>query len=120
MALKVVYENKPVGVEGNVTNTASEAQDFVDLAELDRDNDIAHYGTLEGNNWPLRDDVLILPDDLEAVDMGYISTQLSDSNGEFTSPITITRTYNGSFSAPGISLTFDTWNSVYATEVNVK
>lgn len=79
MALKVVYENKPVGVEGNVTNTASEKQDFVDLEELDRENNILHYGTLEGNNWPLRDDVYILPDDLEAVDIGYISTQLSDS-----------------------------------------
>ena len=120
MALKVVYENKPVGVEGNVTNTASEMQEFVDLEELDRANDIAHYGTLEGNNWPLRDDVLILPDDLETIDMGYISNQLSDSNGEFTSPIVITRTYNGSFTAPGVSLTFDTWNNVYATEVNVK
>ena len=50
--------------------------------------------------------------------MGYISTQLSDSNGEFTSPIQITRTYNGSFTAPGISLTFDTYNGVYPSEVN--
>lgn len=120
MPLKVVYENKPVGVEGNVTNSASEQMDFVDLTELDRENDIKHYGTLEGDNWLLTDDVLILPDDLESIDLGYVSEQISDASGNFASPITITRTYNGSFSAPGISLTFDTYNGLYGKNVNIK
>lgn len=120
MALKVVYENKPVGVEGNVTNSASEQMDFVDLTELDRENDIKNYGTLEGDNWLLTDDVLILPDDLESIDLGYVSEQISDASGNFASPIVITRTYNGNFSAPGISLTFDTYNGLYAKDVNIK
>ncbi len=120
MALKVVYENKPVGIEGNVTNSASEQMDFVDLTELDRENDIKNYGTLEGDNWLLTDDVLILPDDLESIDLGYVSEQISDASGNFASPIVITRTYNGNFSAPGISLTFDTYNGLYAKDVNIK
>lgn len=120
MAVKIVYENKAVGIEGNVTNTASEKQSFVDLTELDRENNIANYGTLEGNNWLLTDDVKILPDDLESIDLGYWSTNLSDSSGEFTSPIIITRTYNANFTSPGITFTFDTYNNIYATEVNIK
>lgn len=38
MAIKVVYEDLAVGVSGNVTNTATEKQDFVDLTELDKDD----------------------------------------------------------------------------------
>lgn len=121
MAIKIVYENKAVGVTGNVTNTASDKQDFVDLTELDDSSvEIKNYGTLEGNNWLLTDDVLILPDDLSSVGMGLWSTQMSDSNGDFDTPITLTRTYNGLFTAPGITLTFDTYNNTYADEVNVK
>ena len=59
MAIKIVYENKAVGVTGNVTNTASDKQDFVDLTELDDSSvEIKNYGTLEGNNWLLTDDVV--------------------------------------------------------------
>ena len=121
MPIKVVYENKAVGVTGNVTNSASEKQDFVDLTELDDSSiEIKNYGTLEGNNWLLKDDVLILPDDLASVGMGLWSEQMSDSDGAFDTPITVTRTYNNTFTAPGVTLTFDTYNDTYADEVNVK
>ncbi len=121
MAIKIVYENKAVGVTGNVTNTASEMQEFVDLEELDDPSVIINnYGTLEGDNWLLSDDVLILPDDLSSVGMGLWSEQMSDSDGYFDTPITVTRTYNNTFTAPGVTLTFDTYNNTYADMVNVK
>lgn len=121
MAIKVVYENKAVGVTGNVTNTASDMQDFVDLTQLDDPNVvIKNYGTLEGNNWLLKDDVLILPDDLTSVGMGLWSTQMSNDDGSFDTPIVVTRTYNNTFTAPGVTLTFDTYNNTFADRVNVK
>ena len=52
--------------------------------------------------------------------MGLWSEQMSDSDGAFDTPITVTRTYNNTFTAPGVTLTFDTYNNTYADMVNVK
>lgn len=119
--LKVVYKDLAVGVTGNVTNVASESQDFVDMGQLDEEDlHILNYGTLEGNHWQLKDNVLILPDDLSNIDLGYWSESMSDENGDFDTPITITRTYNGTFTSSGITIDFDTNNEVFASEVNIK
>lgn len=118
--LKVVYENLAVGVEGNVANTATEKQPFIDLDQINNKQNILNYGTLEGNNWLLTDDVKILPDDLEHTALGYWSEQLSNSDGTFDNDIKITRTYTGSFTSPGFTITFDTYNETYASEVIIK
>lgn len=119
--IRVVYENKPVGIDGAVSTSGSEQQEFVDYEELNNENiNIAHYGTLEGNNWRLEDSVKILPDNLEAIDLGYVSTQLSDANGEFEEEIVLTRIYDGTFTSPAITFTFDTYNETFPTDINVK
>lgn len=118
--LKIVYKDVAVGVEGNVTNTTNDKQDFVNMEQLDEELNILNYGTLEGNHWALRDDVLILPDDLSSIDLGYWSTEMSDENGDFDTPITITRTYTGNYTSSGITLEFDTYNNVFANAVNIK
>lgn len=119
--IKVVYKDLAVGVEGNVTNTTNDKQEFVDMAQIEnQDINVLNYGTLEGNHWALKESVKILPDDLTNVDLGYWSTEISDADGNFNTPITITRTYNGQFTSTGMTIVFDTNNNVYASEVNVK
>lgn len=121
MAVKVIYENKAVGASESVVTSGTEAQPFVDYTELNNEEiNIKNYGTLEGNAWKLSDDVSIFPDDLESVDMGYWSVQMSDENGNFENEIVLTRTYTGTFTAPGITITFDSYNNEYASELNVK
>lgn len=68
----------------------------------------------------LNDSTYILPDDLETIDLGYWSEQMSDENGEFATPIQIIREYNGTYTSTGITITFDTNKEIYATEVNIK
>lgn len=119
--IKVVYKDLAVGVEGNVTNTTNDKQEFVDMASLDNQNtNILNYGTLEGNHWSLRNNVLILPNDVSDIDLGYWSTEMSDDNGDFDTPITITRTYTGTYTSTGMTIEFDSNNNVYAKNVNIK
>lgn len=52
--------------------------------------------------------------------MGLWSTQLSRDDGKFAQPIVLTLTADGQYSSQGITLTFDNYNSIFATSLNIK
>lgn len=121
MAIKLIYRDIPVGIEGNITSTANLQKTFSKINDIDKtETDIKNYGTLAGNNWSLSSNVKILPDSVANVDIGYWSNTISNSDGTFeTNPI-ITRVYTGSFTSTGLTIQFDTYNNVFPTDVNIK
>jgi hypothetical protein len=56
----------------------------------------------------------------ENANLGLISNQLSDENGTFAEPITLTLSTDKLYSSIGLTFTFDTYNDIYANRINVK
>lgn len=61
-----------------------------------------------------------LPSNPKTANIGLWSKQLSNDDGTFTEPIEITLTSNGQYSSQGFGLTFDKFNNIYATNLNIK
>lgn len=61
-----------------------------------------------------------LPSDLAAVNIGLWSEQLSNDDGTFTTPITITLTSEGQYSSQGFTFTFDKFNEIYPTRLTIQ
>ena len=105
----------------NFAPTASESQ-FDTLAQLQQYNlNFPNYA----NPCELYQTVLdgtaeAFPSVPENANLGLISNQLSDENGTFAEPITLTLSTDKLYSSIGLTLTFDTYNDIYANRINVK
>ena len=122
MSALIVYKDVAVGAKENSTVTASEKQGFVNLNDFKKDIQAVNYASLEKNMWLLDGTFEVLPDNAESV--GYWSEQLStETNSDglyaFSLPITISRQFNGKYSASGISFEFDVFNNVFCKKINV-
>lgn len=118
MNLKVVYENIPPGsMEGSITE-ANYKQPFVNMNDFKTNRVVSKYATLENNFWVLDGTFKNFPDSPQ--ELGYISTIMSDENGEFLEPIVITRSYDANYTAPGLMIEFDSNTNTYAKNINVK
>lgn len=60
------------------------------------------------------------PSNPKGCNFGLWSTQVSDDNGNFANPIVLELESSGQYSSQGLTLTFDTFNEIYATSVNIK
>lgn len=60
-----------------------------------------------------------LPDNADNIDIGLWSIQLSDSNGYFSSPITLTLTSNEQYASQGFTFAFDTYNEIFCNDLNI-
>lgn len=118
MDLKVVYENIPTGSMEGSTTEAEYKQPFVNMNDFKTNRVVSKYATLENNFWVLDGTFKNFPDNPQG--LGYISTIMSDENGEFSIPIVITRSYNGNYTAPGLMIEFDSNTNTYAKNINVK
>lgn len=56
----------------------------------------------------------------EQANLGLWSKKISNDDGTFTEPIVLTLRSEGQYSSQGISLTFDTYNGIYATRLGIK
>ena len=116
--LKVVYENIPTGSKEESTTDSNYKQPFLDMNDFKTDRVVSKYATLENNFLDLNGSFLNFPD--MPVGLGYMSSIISDSEGNFTNPIVITRTYNANYTAPGLMIEFDSNTNNYAKYMNVK
>ena len=121
--IKINYGGVAVGAKENFVPTTTDKADFANLSNLMQEStSLINYGNpcdlysvaLDGNT-------VGIPQDTESANIGWWSQQISNANGVFANPIILTlsasdRHYNSS----GISLTFDTYNNVYPTSLNVK
>lgn len=116
--IKATYENIPKGSMQNSTTSGNYAQDFVDWTDFKTQRTVPKYATLEPNrNW-LDGSFSNFPDDPSG--LGYMSTIISDSNGEFANPIVITQTFTQNYTSPGLQIEFDSNTDDYAKNLNVK
>lgn len=61
-----------------------------------------------------------LPSDIKKTNIGLWSEQLSNDDGTFSEPITLTLESEGQYSSQGFTLTFDKFNDIHPTSINIK
>jgi hypothetical protein len=110
---------------GNVDTTAAtdgewESNGAASISEFETVDYAYQYGdtyaTLELNRWALDGKTLIVPTG-EAVQDGFISSLMSDAEGNFSTPPVITREFSLKHIFPGLTLTFDTRQQEWPLEV---
>lgn len=110
---------------GNVDTTAAtdgewESNGAASISEFETVDYAYQYGdtyvSLELNRWALDGKSLLVPTG-EDVQDGFISSLMSDSEGNFTTPPIITREFSLKHIFPGLTLTFDTRQQEWPLEV---
>lgn len=110
---------------GNVDTTAAtdgewESNGAASISEFETVDYAYQYGdtyvSLELNRWALDGKSLLVPTG-EDVQDGFISSFMSDAEGNFTTPPVITREFSLKHIFPGLTLTFDTRQQEWPLEV---
>lgn len=110
---------------GNVDTTAAtdgewESNGAASISEFETVDYAYQYGdtyaALELNRWALDGKTLIVPTG-EDVQDGFISSLMSDAEGNFSTPSVITREFSLKHIFPGLTLTFDTRQQEWPLEV---
>lgn len=110
---------------GNVDTTAAtdgewESNGAANISEFETVDYVYQYGdtyvSLELNRWALDGKTLIVPTG-EVVQDGFISSLMSDAEGNFSTPPVITREFSLKHIFPGLTLTFDTRQQEWPLEV---
>lgn len=110
---------------GNVDTTAAtdgewESNGAASISEFETVDYAYQYGdtyvSLELNRWALDGKSLLVPTG-EDVQDGFISSLMSDTEGNFTTPPVITREFSLKHIFPGLTLTFDTRQQEWPLEV---
>ncbi|MBQ8298668.1 MAG: hypothetical protein IJX99_02190 [Clostridia bacterium] len=116
--LKIVYENIPTGSMQGSSTDINYKQPFLNMADFKIERKVHKYATLEHNFWILNGTFPNFPD--VPTNLGYMSTIMSDENGNFENEIVITRDYDANYTAPGLMIEFDSNTNNYAKNMNVK
>lgn len=100
--IKATYENIPTGSMENSTTTGTHARNystnFVNFADFKTYRSVPKYATLEQGRNKLDGTFINLP--VNPKGYGYLSTIITDENGDFAEPIVITRTYTLNYTSP--------------------
>ena len=105
----------------NFVPTASESK-FDTLAQLQQYNlNFPNYANpCELYSVVLDGTATAFPSVHEQANLGLWSEQLSNDYGTFTEPIVLELQSVGQYSSQGLTLTFDTYNGIFATRVGIK
>ena len=105
----------------NFVPTASESE-FDTLAQLQQYNlNFPNYANpCELYSVVLDGTAQAFPSVPEQVNLGLWSEQISNDDGTFTEPIVLELESVGQYSSQGLTLTFDTYNGIFATRVGIK
>ena len=124
MSVEIVatYENIPTGSMANSTTTGNYAtnysQNFVNFNDFKTYRTVPKYATLEQGRNKLDGTFINLPANPQGY--GYLSTLISNSSGNFSNNIVITRTYTVNYTSPGLDFEFDTYTDDHPATMNVK
>lgn len=105
----------------NFVPTASESE-FDNLSQLQQYNlNFTNYANpCELYQTVLDGTATAFPSVPENANLGLWSEQISNDDGTFTEPIVLTLTSAGQYSSQGFTLTFDAYNQIYATRLNIQ
>lgn len=100
--IMATYENIPTGSMQNSTTTGTNAlnysANFVNFNDFKTYRSVPKYATLETDRNLLDGTFINVPSNPSGY--GYISTIITDADGNFASNITITRTYSQNYTSP--------------------
>ena len=122
MSVRIDYGGVAIGAKDDFAPNITDKENFVDLSELQKDGlSFLNFGNpcdlysvaLDGN-------VLVFPTDTDAKNLGWWSEQITNYDGSFEIPIVATFEAENFYTSSGITLTFDTFNNIYATSLNIK
>lgn len=93
-----IYENIPIGSREGSTTNITYADAFVNFNDFKSKNNVPKYATLEQGRNKLDGTFINFPENPQGY--GYLSTIITDENGDFEDDIVITRTYNMNYTSP--------------------
>ena len=93
-----IYENIPIGSREGSTTNITYPDAFVNFNNFKSRNNVPKYATLEQGRNLLDGTFINFPENPQGY--GYLSTILTDSNGNLADDIVITRTYNMNYTSP--------------------
>ena len=105
----------------NFVPSASESK-FSTLSQLQQYNlDFLNYANpCELYSVVLDGTAMAFPSMPEQANLGLWSEQISNDDGTFTEPIVLELESVGQYSSQGLTLTFDTYNGIFATRLSIK
>lgn len=117
----IKYGDVAPGAKENFDIKASDSTGFFYKAQLQQYNlNFPNYGNpcelysvvLDGTATPF-------PSAPETANLGLWSNSISNDDGTFTIPIVLTLTSKGQYSSQGLTFTFDTYNQIHPTQINI-
>lgn len=117
----IAYGDVAPEAKENFVPTASESE-FDTLSQFQQYNlSFPNYGNpCELYSVLLDGETELLPQNYDGLNIGLVSENISGTDGTFTEPIVLTLESVGQYSSQGLTLTFDTYNEIYATNINIK
>lgn len=106
----------------NFYPSVNDKADFVNLSQLQQYNlNFPNYANpCELYSVVLDGTAQAFPSVPENANLGLWSEQISNDDGTFTEPIVLELESVGRYSSQGLTLTFDTYNGIFATRVGIK
>ena len=122
MSIRIDYGGVAIGAKEDFVPEITDKADFVDLSELQQEGiSFPNFGNpCELYSVALDGNVSAFPSDTVSANFGWWSEQISGEDGAFETPIVATFEADELYTSSGITFTFDTYNGIYATEVNIK
>lgn len=116
--------NIALGAKDSFDGFASEIPDYVSLNSVEQDIMPLNYGNpcelyrtvLDGSFQPIMEDET---GEIQS-DMGYVSVQSSDADGQFLKPIEIWFSASKYFSSIGLTFKFDIYNEIFPKNIKVE
>lgn len=118
---EISYGLVDVTAKEDSTPTCQDKQPFIDMAQLKRNNlEVDKYGTGELNQFVLDGSMKLFPDNPYGKNFGLWSLSMSDENGVFKTPITLTVDFTENHSSLGLTFFFMAKTNDYCNNLNIK
>lgn len=118
MAVNIISRKIPIYAKEHCTVSTNNIQDWCNINCLLQDGlSLIQYGTLEKNFFRL-DNSFTTMSDINS-NYGYYSKTMSDTNGNFETPIEIEFTFDQTYNSNGITIWFDYFNNIFPTYLKV-
>lgn len=122
MSVVIKYGDIAVGAKEAFTSFATDQSAISKLNQIKEDiSTFPNYGNpLEKYSVALDGSVIPLPSDVEDLNIGWWSKQMSDLNGVFKTPIVLEMVAEEYFIATSLTITFDLPKQIYSNNLNIK
>lgn len=120
--VEIRYGDVAPEAKENFYASVNNKADFVNLSQLQQYNlDFPNYANpCELYQTVLDGTASAFPSVPENENLGLWSSQLSNDDGTFTEPIVLELQSVGQYSSQGLTLTFDTYNGIFASRLSIK